>query len=72
VSNASDAIDKLRFKSVEDKSISKYTKDLKIDVKILKDENKIVISDNGIGMTEDEGCSEYWNNSKIWYSIIFK
>jgi molecular chaperone HtpG len=54
VSNASDAIDKLRFKSVEDKSISKYTKDLKIDVKILKDENKIVISDNGIGMTEDE------------------
>ena len=25
VSNASDAIDKLRFKSVEDKSISKYT-----------------------------------------------
>src|SRR6056300_1660701 len=54
VSNASDAIDKLRFKSVEDKSISKYTKDLKIDVKILKDENKIIISDNGIGMTEEE------------------
>jgi molecular chaperone HtpG len=27
---------------------------LKIDVKILKDENKIIISDNGIGMTEDE------------------
>ena len=54
VSNASDALDKLRFKSVEDKSISKFTKDLKIDVKILKDENKIVISDNGIGMTEEE------------------
>ena len=54
VSNASDAIDKLRFKSVEDKSISKYTKDLKIDVKILRDENKIIISDNGIGMNEDE------------------
>ena len=57
VSNASDAIDKLRFKSVEDKSISKFTKDLKIDVKILKEENKIVISDNGIGMTEDEVVS---------------
>ena len=47
VSNASDAIDKLRFKSVEDKSISKMNNDLKIDVKIFKDENKIVISDNG-------------------------
>ena len=57
VSNASDALDKLRFKSVEDKSISKFTKDLKIDVKILKEENKIVISDNGIGMTEDEVVS---------------
>jgi molecular chaperone HtpG len=54
VSNASDAIDKLRFKSVEDKSISKFNKDLKIDVKILKEENKIIISDNGIGMNEDE------------------
>jgi len=50
VSNASDAIDKLRFKSVEDKSISKMNNDLKIDVKIFKEENKIVISDNGIGM----------------------
>ena len=54
VSNASDAIDKLRFKSVEDKSIAKYTKDLKIDVKVYKDENKIIISDNGIGMNEEE------------------
>ena len=42
VSNASDAIDKLRFKSVEDKSISKYTKDLKIDVKILKMKIKLL------------------------------
>jgi molecular chaperone HtpG len=54
VSNASDALDKLRFKAVEDKGISKFNKDLKIDVKILKEENKIIISDNGIGMSEDE------------------
>ena len=33
VSNASDAIDKLRFKAVEDKTISKLNNDLKIDVK---------------------------------------
>ena len=54
VSNASDALDKLRFKSVEDKEISKFNKDLKIDVKIVKEENKIIISDNGIGMSEEE------------------
>ena len=54
VSNASDAIDKLRFKAVEDKTISKLNNDLNIDVKIFKEENKIIISDNGIGMTEDE------------------
>ena len=53
VSNASDAIDKLRFKAVEDKTISKLNNDLKIDVKIFKEENKIIISDNGIGMTEE-------------------
>jgi molecular chaperone HtpG len=57
VSNASVALVMLRFKSVEDKSISKFTKDLKMDVKILKEENKIIISDNGIGMTEDEVVS---------------
>ena len=37
VSNASDAIDKLRFKAVEDKTISKLNNDLKIDVKIFKE-----------------------------------
>ena len=54
VSNASDAIDKLRFKSVENKSLAKLTKDLQINVKVSKDENIISISDNGIGMLEDE------------------
>ena len=54
VSNASDAIDKLRFKSVENKSLSKLTKDLHINVKVSKDEKIVSVSDNGIGMSEDE------------------
>ena len=54
VSNASDAIDKLRFKSVENKKLAKLTKDLQINVKVFKDQNKISISDNGIGMSENE------------------
>ena len=35
VSNASDALDKLRFKAVEDKEISKFNKDLLILKKLI-------------------------------------
>ena len=54
VSNASDALDKLRFNSVQNKNLSKLTKNAMISVHVITDENKIVISDNGIGMTEEE------------------
>ena len=54
VSNASDALDKLRFNSVQNKKLSKFAKDPSIKVQILSDENKIIISGNGIGMSEDE------------------
>ena len=54
VSNASDALDKLRFNSVQNKKLSKYAKDPSIKVQVLSDENKIIISDNGVGMSEDE------------------
>ena len=54
VSNASDALDKLRFNSVQNKKLSKFAKDPSIKVQVLSDENKIIISDNGIGMNEDE------------------
>ena len=54
VSNASDALDKLRFNSVQNKKLSKFAKDPSINVQVLSDKNKIIISDNGIGMSEDE------------------
>ena len=54
VSNASDALDKLRFNSVQNKKLSKFAKDPSIKVQVLNEENKIIISDNGIGMSEDE------------------
>ena len=54
VSNASDALDKLRFNSLADESLLKDKSDLAINVKVIPDENKIIISDNGIGMTEAE------------------
>jgi len=54
VSNASDALDKLRFNSLADESLLEDQSDLAIEVRVFADENKIVISDNGIGMTEAE------------------
>ena len=54
ISNASDAIDKLYFKSLTDQSVGKTRADFHIDLKIDKSGRKIIISDNGIGMTYDE------------------
>ena len=57
VSNASDALDKLRFESVGDEKLSSFNKNLKIDITIDTNDNKIIISDNGIGMNEEEVVS---------------
>ena len=54
ISNSSDAIDKLYFKSLTDQSIKIDKKDLSIKVDIDKDNRLIKISDNGIGMTKEE------------------
>ncbi len=54
ISNASDAIDKLHYKSLTDKKIKVKKKDFAIIVKINKDERSLTISDNGIGMTKEE------------------
>ncbi len=54
ISNASDAIDKLYFKSLTDDSVKLKKDDYKIHIDINKDERKLTISDNGIGMTAEE------------------
>ena len=54
ISNASDAVDKLNFKSLSDDSIQLGDEDLAIRVAFDKDARTITISDNGIGMTADE------------------
>ena len=54
ISNASDAIDKLHYKSLTDKSIKINKEELCINVSIDKDFRRLVISDNGIGMTKEE------------------
>ncbi len=54
ISNASDAEDKLYFKSLTDKSIKLKKDDLVIRVSFDEDARTVTVSDSGIGMTADE------------------
>lgn len=54
ISNASDAIDKLYFKSLTDDSVKLAREDFKIHIDLDKENRTIKISDNGIGMTAEE------------------
>lgn len=54
ISNASDAIDKLYFRSLQDTSIGMTKDDFAITVKADKENRTLTISDNGIGMTKEE------------------
>ena len=54
VSNASDAIDKLKFESLSNESLLEGKEEPSIHIDIDKDTGTISIRDNGIGMTQDE------------------
>ncbi|MEU2835165.1 molecular chaperone HtpG [Streptomyces lavendulae] len=55
ISNASDALDKLRLASLTDASLSEAdTSDLQISLEVDKDARTLTVRDNGIGMTRDD------------------
>ena len=54
ISNASDALDKLYYRSLTDKKIKVKKEDLEINLSFDKDKRILTISDNGCGMTKDE------------------
>lgn len=54
VSNASDAIDKLYYKSLTDEAVKLDKDDFCIKIDLDKEDRVITITDNGIGMTEEE------------------
>ena len=54
ISNASDAIDKLYFKSLTDTSVGMKKSDFAINIAIDKENRPLTVSDNGIGMTEED------------------
>ena len=54
ISNASDAEDKLAYKSLTDDSVDVKRKDLKITIVPDKELRTLTVSDNGIGMTKED------------------
>ena len=54
ISNASDAIDKLKFTALTNSEILGENNEFKITLVVDKDKREITITDNGIGMTYDE------------------
>ncbi|MES1921590.1 hypothetical protein MHBO_003121 [Bonamia ostreae] len=54
ISNSSDAIDKIKFKSLTDSSVLGDETEFKIQIVPNKEAKTLTIRDNGIGMTKDE------------------
>ncbi|MCR4645221.1 MAG: molecular chaperone HtpG [Oscillospiraceae bacterium] len=54
ISNASDAIDKLYFRSLTDDSVGMSKDDFEIRIDLDRDARTITVTDNGIGMTAEE------------------
>ena len=54
ISNASDAIEKLRFEALSDDALYEEDPNLRIRVWVDKDAGTVTVADNGIGMTRDE------------------
>lgn len=54
ISNANDAMDKLKFKSLTDTNLLSEDSEFKIEVLVDEKKKTITIKDNGIGMTYDE------------------
>ena len=54
ISNAVDALNKIKFEILMNKDIEDKDEDLRIDISINKTQNKLIIEDTGVGMTKNE------------------
>jgi molecular chaperone HtpG len=57
ISNASDALDKLRFAALSEKELIGANEELAIKLVIDSDKKRLIIRDNGVGMNEDDLAS---------------
>src|SRR6202162_1994074 len=53
ISNASDAINKIKFDSLQHDELLEGNKDWKIKISVDKDKGTLTVSDNGIGMSKE-------------------
>jgi len=72
ISNASDALDKLRLLAITDKSILDAIADLDIRIKIDKENHVLSITDTGIGMTKNELVQNLGTIAKSGTSEFFQ
>ena len=72
ISNASDAIDRLRFAMLSDESLHENDSELQIQVAYDKDARTITVSDNGIGMSRDEVAEQIGTIAKSGTHEFFR
>src|SRR5437764_7296656 len=72
ISNASDAIDRLRFAMLSDESLHENDSELQIHVAYDKDARTITVSDNGIGMSRDEVAEQIGTIAKSGTHEFFR
>lgn len=54
IANASDACDRLRYMQQTDEELQKLGQDFRVDITLDKDAGTITITDNGMGMSQDD------------------
>ena len=54
ISNASDALDKLRLEALRNKDLDVDSSDLHVEIEVDKDARALIVRDNGIGMAHEE------------------
>lgn len=72
ISNASDAIDRLRFDALSDSALYENDSDFKIRVDYDKDARTVTVSDNGIGMSRSDVIEHIGTIAKSGTSEFFK
>ena len=72
ISNASDAIDRLRFEALGDETLTADDPDLGIVVEFDKDAGTVAVVDNGIGMSRDEAVEHLGTIAKSGTEQFFE
>jgi molecular chaperone HtpG len=74
ISNASDALDKRRFRAIQEPDLMGEAEQLKVQIIADPDQKTLTISDNGIGMTHDELTQSLgtvaWSGSKAFLEAL--